>query len=286
MSDKRNQSLFLEILSSLSDGQKLVGAILASGFVVACLFAIIAVGLLEPPVETVVEPTTDPQPNPTPPSKPTPPYSRKIKIEIDYKKLIAKLEFERTPYYIIYRKPTNELIQGEVGNYFYVDILDPDTQEKILFRPGQYTLGEVDDDKFGQSLGKFQKDILAPARDKELKPQILIRGMADKLAPNFSNPFVPIPIEDCTNPESAKITYHPSKNESLYSKQPITKEVGGSYGNRDLPDLRALFLMCRYKELYPEPVKIIEGVVDDRISSESRNGTFILYLPELEDQSE
>ena len=172
-----------------------------------------------------------------------------------------------------------QVAEGKKGNYFYITLLDVVTKQPFYFNRGEYTFDELDP-RFSAALLKFQNEVMNNLAIA--KPIIYIKGSADSLSPNFASKFEAF---NCDNGQSNEINFHKRVQNAAYRfENAFTKRsVGEIYGNNDLPFLRARFLQCKYNLLFPKAtVEILEGDIDANVDVESRNGTFILYVPFIE----
>jgi len=212
------------------------------------------------------------------------------KAKFDFKALTVELESgEVNPNVFTTTKiPNTQMVQGNTGDYFYVDLKNQENKKLIYFPPGRYILDKANYREFSESLKIFYNDVINELQVNKYGVKIYIQGMADGLNPNFKNPFVQ--IRDCSSPSFASIDYFPSApggGELFFRNQKVTKKIGEFYGNTDLPYLRSLYLKCSFKT-YEESknldVSILQGAIDPNVNSESRNATLIIFIPKQKEK--
>lgn len=224
---------------------------------------------------------------PTPASAPKPATSeshssdKNAELRVQFGKLLVELKAgnRRTDNYSVTPIPSREVVQGRRGDYFTVTIYDARQKSPFFFKAGEYTLRERDGD-FGTSLIAFQRELVSKFLIS--KPQVFIEGKADIAgAAKFRKPLLPF---ECEGQSSIRIQFHrrlaghTDKFESTLSEQILPKQIS----NSDLPLVRARYLQCKYRALYPEtPTNLLEGDVDSDVNELSRKGTLILYVPAL-----
>jgi hypothetical protein len=174
---------------------------------------------------------------------------------------------ERAGYRI---KPLDEaeLIAGQRGTYYTVEIKDLETSAPFLFGSARYTFpdGTLE---FRRALTTFMSDIIAPLEGS--KPyQLYVRGRADRL--NYvgrlepSHPYREIDI----------LKVGPGQR---YTAPAVSFKVDDVIRNRDLPNLRAAFLQSVIGEAYPKAVPdILDGIIASRREDAQRNAELILFV--------
>lgn len=208
--------------------------------------------------------------------------------------------FIETPYYKIAPAPNEQMVNGKNGKYFYVD-LNSAQRKTIRFAPGEYTLNKQDNLLFQNALQKFQFDVMEWAQEGDA--EIYIRGQADSQSDaTFKNAFQE---QTCLGTEHfSDISYHPaiSAKTSWYALDRTKKKLAFGFGmtlieplqglleqlgvpriyrNADLPELRARYLQCQYRQMFPNTsISILEGRVNPAIGPEFREATLLLYIPE------
>jgi len=209
---------------------------------------------------------------------------KEVRLKIDAKHMVVELRAgSTTKNYKVSLVPHTQIVEENEGDYFYISLTNPITNSPFFFKEGKYTLEELDPD-FLDALTIFQKTVLD--KIKILDAKIYIQGKADSLSPSFRSDFRSF---SCNNEPSSEISYHKKAEfgEYKYTKDLYTKIIGTTYGNDDLPELRAKFLQCKYKTISRDssaeetPAEIIQGGVDRSINEISRNGTFLLYIPKF-----
>lgn len=74
----------------------------------------------------------------------------------------------------------SELIKGNRGKYFEINISQINTKEVILFEPGFYTIDDFNE-KFKSSINHFGMDVLKYVEENEYEYEIFVKGSADLL---------------------------------------------------------------------------------------------------------
>lgn len=203
---------------------------------------------------------------------------KSAELEIKAGIFVAKLKAGTiTKEYTVTPVATAELVQGNKGKYFLVELLDTATTKPIYFPNGKYMLNELEPN-FAKSLNQFNADVLSNVGI--LGARVFVQGKADSLAAQFNSTFNTF---ECNGELAHKISFHPNVGASKYrfSESYKTREIGSIFGNDELPFLRARFLQCRLQAIYDAaPTEVLEGEVDPLVNPQSRSGTFILYVPQ------
>lgn len=204
-------------------------------------------------------------------------------------------------YYRVSPAPNPEMVKGNIGDYFYVDLFDPIHKETVTFHSGEYTLKDRNNDLI-PALRRFQDEVMDMLLQDGAK--IYIRGKAD--SPVF--PPTPYLETKCGRELFSDIWYYPKAEETenffyknQLEKKYLTKHIFGwqlpdflakqlvrfnlrkEYGNYDLPELRSRYIQCQYKLLFPNvPTYLLQGKTTLAVDPNDRNATLILYIPNLE----
>ncbi|MFM2421995.1 MAG: hypothetical protein RL291_525 [Pseudomonadota bacterium] len=161
-----------------------------------------------------------------------------------------------------------ELIAGQPGSYYSIDLRNLETGKEFLFDSGRYTFtgGTIE---YRQALGVFLNEIVAPLEGKHAY-QLYVRGAADRLS------YVG---RQEAGYEVREIDLLRSDTSGRYTSAPQTIAVGDVIRNRDLPNLRAAYLRSIIGEASPRHVPdILEGLVLSNREAQSRNAEIILFI--------
>ena len=197
------------------------------------------------------------------------------KVTADFQKLILSIEnTDKTNNFEVIKLPYDEFIEGKKGAYFFIDIINSETNEIFFFEKGSYILEY--DRKFLKSLKLFKKKVLDDILENK-KYEIIIQGEADKLGNNsFSRNQV-------TNFRIETVKYHKKikNSNNLYSMNESSISIPKIYSNKHLPYLRAKYLKQIVNNTIKDiSTKIIEGKINSKIGEEYRNSRVYLYIPE------
>ena len=164
--------------------------------------------------------------------------------------------------------PDNEVVRGQTGKYYVIDLKDAQSGLKFRFPGGKYTLSRSDA-SFRKALNRFVGDV-AGKLEKNVRYGFFVRGSADSV------PFRGRQLEDYRYDE---VDYLQAVGDGRYKLGTRTRAVRASIKNTDLPFLRARFLKDVVATTYPvtKPV-ILEGTITDRKNNEDRNVELILYV--------
>lgn len=181
--------------------------------------------------------------------------------------------------FIVEQLTSDDIISGLYGDYFRISFktLKDNQYENFYFKSGMYHERTFEDNLI-ESVNKFKQKVMKNSEYKNTK--IFIKGMSDNLSPNFVSPFKD--TFDCQKEDIKNIAYYP-KNDSMgdtYSSIMKTYSISSTYNNVDLHFLRARFMQCKLKSLFPNtPIEVIEGDTATTIDPKKRSAMMILYIP-------
>lgn len=164
--------------------------------------------------------------------------------------------------------PDREMIGGQRGRYYVVDLKDAESGVKFGFDAGQYTL-DRSDRKFRKALSSFMRDVVDKL-DGNATYRLMVRGSADRAAYRGRQK---------SNYRYTEIAYLPKINDGRYVNDQKRLRVDQRITNSDLPFLRARYLKDLVHDVYPtkEPV-ILEGNVTSKIDRKDRNAELMLFV--------
>lgn len=164
--------------------------------------------------------------------------------------------------------PDNELINGQKGSYYTIDLKDAATGVKFGFEAGRYTLNKSDR-QFRKALSAFMRDVVGKL-DGNAEYRLMVRGSAD--AASYKGQFEP-------GYEYQWVAYLKQVESGKYVNELETRSIDNRVNNSDLPFLRARFLKDLVRDVYPakEPY-VLEGVVTRDIDKEDRNAELMLFV--------
>ncbi|MEL6422640.1 MAG: hypothetical protein AAFQ42_09385, partial [Pseudomonadota bacterium] len=164
--------------------------------------------------------------------------------------------------------PDNEVIRGQRGKYYVVDLKDAAQGIKFRFPGGKYTLARSDA-AFRKALNSFVGDI-AKKLEGGVRFGFFVRGSADSV------PFRGRQLDDYRYEE---VRYLKSVGDGRYRLGAETRQIETAIRNPDLPFLRARFLKDVVAQTYPVSAPVVlEGYITDRADQEDRNVELILYV--------
>lgn len=210
-------------------------------------------------------------------------YPKRTITEVEvmgkYKALEIKLRTSITTdyhdYFDIYKVPENEIIEGQKGNYYIVDLKIPTTKDTVLFKSGQYTMGSFDKSLL-VPLNKFVTEVYSYL-DAGTDCKLYIKGSADLLGnATFSDKLE----GEYNGNEFHRIPYLPSLGNDKFSRKQQVHSIGSIYNNADLPFLRSAFIKEKIIQNYegmPKPL-LLEGSVEKEVGESFRNALLILYV--------
>lgn len=164
--------------------------------------------------------------------------------------------------------PDNELIGGQKGKYYVVDLKNAESGLKFQFPGGKYTLSRSNK-SFRRALNAFTADV-AGKMEGNVRYGFFVRGSADSV------PYRGRLIEGY---EYREVNFLKAVGNGRYQLGAQTHDVPPAIRNNDLPFLRAQFLKEVVADTYPvKPPVILEGAITDRKNNEDRNVELILYV--------
>ena len=177
----------------------------------------------------------------------------------------------QTDHFDVSTYPDNELIRGQKGRYYVIDLKDASANGvRFQFEPGKYVIS-ARQKRFRKALNELAQKILQQV-DGKVEYRILVRGSADA-SPTFRGRFEP-------DHEYTNIRYMRNLGRERYVNEFGTMQIDGpTFKNSDLPNLRAAFLQDTVVKVYPlnKPV-ILEGSVTSRVDQSDRNVELMLYI--------
>ncbi len=180
-------------------------------------------------------------------------------------KLAAQLT---TPNYDVNVYPNKELVQGQRGRYYAVDLKNAKSGIRYYFESGKYTI-DRSIPEFRESLNAFIKDVLTKL-DGNVNYQLLVRGRAD--AAPWQGKFDPAHVYQ-------QIKYMRSAGDDRYLSDMGEDHLTGALRNENLPNLRAAFLAELIADNFSvKPPMILEGGVSPKTGDKDRNAEMFLYV--------
>jgi hypothetical protein len=210
------------------------------------------------------KPQVLPAPEPAPVSAPVAQAPGKDLMQLR-DKMSAKLS---TPTYDVEVYPDRELVRGQTGRYYVVDLKNAASGVRFYFGGGRYTLS-AGNAEFRSSLNTFIADILSKFEGK-VRYGMFVRGSADGK-----------PYSGAAEPGYAfsNIRYLKSLGGDKYGAESANRIVTAQVRNDDLPSLRAAFMQKVITDAYPvKPPTILEGTVTSKTDDKDRNAELILFV--------
>ncbi|MEO1281778.1 MAG: hypothetical protein AAFV69_08595 [Pseudomonadota bacterium] len=194
---------------------------------------------------------------------------RVARRDANLEKLKSKLAYGvETDDYTVEVFPDNELVRGQRGSYYAIDLKNADTGVKFGFEAGRYTL-DRSQREFRASLNAFMRDVLTKL-DGKARYRLLVRGSADVSRFNGR--------QDTENTFN-RVTYMREVGDGRYTNETKTRQLTTRITNDDLPFLRAKFLKELINDVYPQKrPDVLEGVVTDKVSQLDRNAEILLFV--------
>ena len=174
--------------------------------------------------------------------------------------------------YDITELPLSQMIEGQVGRYFVVDLKNARKKARYLFEPGRYRI-DLSDGGLQASITAFFAD-MSNVLDANDKAKLYVRGSAD---------ILPFKSNLRRNNEYVDIDYLPAIGGGRYSGPNEKRIFSSELTNDDLPYLRSAFLKTVVNELTPgHQVFVLEGKQSSLVSAEERNAELILFVPNIQ----
>lgn len=178
---------------------------------------------------------------------------------------------EQNNYYIARQLPSDEIIKGQKGKYYQIDLKDSHTSKTIFFEAGKYEIPTFDVD-FGKALSQLILDI-NKLNQNNINCKIYTLGKADLLG---SKSF------KSTLPKSLDLNIHRqiSKGAEIFETSESQVSIPIVFGNEYLPNLRANFMKERITAMAngSNRVEILEGSVVGKVDTYFRNTTILVFL--------
>jgi hypothetical protein len=174
-----------------------------------------------------------------------------------------------TPRLGIKRLENNELVQGEIGDYYVISLQDGQTGAPIIFPPAQFIIaGKAD--QLHSAMDELHRAVLLriPA---DWRYRIFVRGYADRgsfrkpLGQNAYRDLEFLPPDDSSG--------------SRYRAHAMRKRLGRQFENKDLPNLRGLFVArALHASIKGEPPVVLGNTPTTGTNKAGRRTDIILLL--------
>lgn len=164
--------------------------------------------------------------------------------------------------------PDREVISGQKGSYYVIDLKDAQSGIKFGFQAGKYTL-DRSDRQFRKALSKFMRDVVEKL-DGRRDYKLMVRGSADAAA------YIGRQNKDYFY---RQIAYLPQVRDGRYVNNQSNRKLNARIENDDLPFLRAKYLKELVSDVFPAiEASILEGKVSPKINLKDRNAELILFI--------
>jgi hypothetical protein len=179
----------------------------------------------------------------------------------------------RTESYVEHHIPVRELVQGDSGGYYLIDLRDPITGDSIFFDLGKYRK-DVFAASFTRAWERVEEDIIKPMKRAGVQYQVFVVGSADTIGAHAEH------LGDLMGnaPKRVAVFRRSLENQDLFVSEPHEEVIPVEYSNRHLPNLRASFIQDRLRDA-KVPSTILDGSVHASYKGEDRNAVILLYWP-------
>lgn len=174
-----------------------------------------------------------------------------------------------TPNYRVELLAERELLNGQPGRYYSIELRQPKTGNRIAFDSARYTLQGNARDEFNGAFQGFAADVL-----RQLEGNVVFdlytRGSADQQSYTgaMEKGF-----------EYSKAAYLPNTGRGQYLLAPATIGLNTTVKNSDLPYLRGEFLRSAVTQLYPaKTIMSLEGTMLKKVTAAARNTELVLFV--------
>jgi len=195
----------------------------------------------------------------------------------ELEKIIEELKYgKETKYYKITRMREREIVLGKRGLYFAIDFINPEAKQILYFEESQYYI-DIFDTKYQESLSEFDRDVMKTIRNGKKEYEVFVRGSADLTTTDFRKKL------------NQRYQYNSisflkrSDNHVQYDYAELQEIIKENYSNKNLPNLRAKFIVNELNESDPvnypiTKLHILDGTVTPKIDPKDRNVKIYLYL--------
>jgi hypothetical protein len=199
-------------------------------------------------------------------------YKEKLVIETDIIKTSIEREFD-----II---PNTELVQGNKGKYYIINLTDSISNKRILFKSGRYVQDEQLEGNFISALNKFRRQVLEnlESKDSTVNYKLFVLGSADirgekTWKDSFDSKY------KYNNIQCYKYIGEESASKSQFSQEKITRSVVEPIKVKDLPNLRAAYTKEKFEAIAHEFKKpeLLDGRIYPFEDKNQRNAILILF---------
>ncbi len=174
-----------------------------------------------------------------------------------------------TPNYRVELLADRELLNGQPGRYYSIELRQPKTGNRIAFESARYTLQGNARDEFTTAFQGFEADVLRQL-EGQTEFDVYVRGSADSQSYTgaMEKGF-----------EYARATYLPTTGRGQHLLTPATIGLNSIVKNSDLPHLRGEFLRSTVAQLYPaKTVLALEGTMLKKVTAAARNTELVLFV--------
>jgi hypothetical protein len=174
-----------------------------------------------------------------------------------------------TPNYRVELLAERELLNGQPGRYYSIELRQPKTGNRIAFESARYTLQGNAREEFNGAFQGFEADVLRQL-EGHVTFDLFVRGTADQQSYTgaMEKGF-----------EYSKAAYLPNTGRGQYLMAPAIIGLNSTVKNSDLPYLRGEFLRSVVAQLYPtKTVMALEGPMLKKVTSAARNTEIVLFV--------
>lgn len=202
-------------------------------------------------------PVPPPAPVAAPPALPQHPLKQKLDLGIT----VAP--------YVLKPVPGRELVRGVTGSYYTIVLRNPADGKPLLFEPGGYSLGDRQP-QLETAARRFRDDVLT-LLGKDVPYRLYVQAFATSA--KFARPRN-LPSTDAS---LGTVSVLPRLGSDSFGDVAVRKSIASTYGNDDLPVLRAASVAAPLEKSLGEAVTILEGGI--RSNTEGQNArTFEMVL--------
>jgi hypothetical protein len=175
--------------------------------------------------------------------------------------------------YRISRAPRSDIIQDELGDFYYIDLKDRVSQSLIFFDLGKFERDEFSA-AFREAWARVEHDILKPLGEARVPYEVFVLGSADSV--DAHKPRLGTLMEGT----SKTVTFYERSraNSNVFLRRIRTETIPADYSNRDLPNLRGSYVLDRLRASDVDAM-LLEGSVKDTNDERDRNAMVLLYWP-------
>ncbi|MDB4948403.1 MAG: hypothetical protein JWM27_1052 [Gemmatimonadetes bacterium] len=190
-------------------------------------------------------------------------FTDRLRMYLDSVNVVDK------PDYVVKRHFRQNLVEGQCGDWYTIDIRTADRKRSLLFDSGKWQQRESEA-RFKEVIEQIRSDL----RLSKATFALYVRGNADLAGDRLTY------IDSIRSGESRWANFLPptQRDSNIYQNHFTRVQIPSAFANRDLPNLRGMYFSHRLADAGIQNA-VLDGTVSDVIDKKDRNVEIFLFLP-------